>query len=111
MKYWEVKTKDITVWERSLWDFDGIKTVDLLRDIQEAVASIPDDFRASASLRIDTDYDTGPTGFHIEFTRPKTPEEVAEDEAGRLASSRAELDRARRNYETAQRELEAASKA
>lgn len=63
------------------WDADTILRVKRYMggDPRVAGARIPEEFRASAVVEQDVDYDTGRGPLEIKYQRPETPEEVEQN--------------------------------
>lgn len=58
----------------------GTKLLDAIATLQRIAESIPEEFRSSASLRVDSEieYDMNKVLIEIYYDRPETNEEVAE---------------------------------
>lgn len=102
----EAKTKDLTRGSQRQrvdfcrWDLEG-NLVDVIKRLQDVMASIPEAYRASAAIDISAydDYGSSAVSFEIEFTRPETDEELAARVFRQEASDRKQAEKERAEFE------------
>lgn len=89
----------ITVLNLSAWSSETWSATKFLKIIADAVAGIPEEFRADATAVLETEGDSSSADLTISYMRPQTAEEAERDRQSSERYKAENAARERREYE------------